>query len=136
VPIFATDPVITYMLCSMRSQAARLAYLPDYFTTLLKAAALNGGSFDAIEDPHGGDYEACAVLIPPGKRVDNPWTLLPAGFVGCLWRLGWGGCKVSLFSSCISDWLGSWISYPFSSLLPIGKEIAGWISPPLVRCLS
>lgn len=38
VPVFATDPLITYMLSSMPSHAARLAYLPDYFTTLLKAA--------------------------------------------------------------------------------------------------
>jgi hypothetical protein len=104
VPIFAPDPVITYMLSSMPSQAARLAYLPDYFSTLLKAAALNGGSFDVIEDP-SGEYEACAVLIPPGKRVDNTWTLLPAGFVGCLWKLGLGGCRVSrsILLSCISS---------------------------------
>jgi len=92
VPVFANDPLITYMLCSMPTQSARLAYLPDYFQTLLKAAALNSASFDTI----GPDskYEACAVLMPPGKHVDNTWTLIPAGFLGCLWRLGWGGCKV------------------------------------------
>ena len=92
VPVFANDPVITYMLCSMPSQSARLAYLPNYFQALLKAATLNGASFDAIGPD--GKYEACAVLMPPGKRVDNTWTLIPAGFLGCLWRLGWGGCKV------------------------------------------
>ena len=80
------------MLCSMPTQSARLAYLPDYFQTLLKAAALNSASFDTIGPD--GKYEACAVLLPPGKRVDNTWTLIPAGFLGCLWRLGWGGCKV------------------------------------------
>jgi hypothetical protein len=76
----------------MPTQSARLAYLPDYFQTLLKAAALNGASFDTIGPD--GKYETCAVLLPPGKRVDNTWTLIPAGFLGCLWRLGWGGCKV------------------------------------------
>ena len=92
VPAFANDPVINYMLCSMPTQSARLAYLPDYFQTLLKAATLNNASFDAIGPD--GKYEACAVLMPPGKRVDNTWTLIPAGFLGCLWRLGWNGCKV------------------------------------------
>jgi hypothetical protein len=91
-PVFANDPVINYMLCSMPNQSARLAYLPDYFHTLLKAAALNDANFGAIE--RDGKYEACAVLMPPGKRVDNTWTLIPAGFFGCLWRLGWSGCKV------------------------------------------
>ena len=92
VTVFANDPVINYMLCSMPTQSARLAYLPGYFQTLLKAAALNDASFDAIG--RDSKYEACAVLLPPGKRVDNTWTLIPAGFFGCLWRLGWDGCKV------------------------------------------
>ena len=82
---------------ALPTQASRDAYLPAYLHALLKAAALNRASFDAIHDPEDTDAdEACAaVLMPPGKRVDNTWTLLPAGFVGCLWRLGWGGCKVS-----------------------------------------
>jgi hypothetical protein len=92
VPVFANDPVINYMLCSMPTRSARLAYLPAYFQTLLKAAALNHASFDAIGPD--GKYEACAVFMPPGKRVDNTWTLVPAGFLGCLWRMGWNGCKV------------------------------------------
>lgn len=70
IPIFATDPLITYMLSSMPSEAVRLAYLPDYFTTLLKAAALNSGSFDITADS-SGNCEAASVLIPPSKRVDN-----------------------------------------------------------------
>ena len=81
----------------MPSRAARVAYLPSYFRALLKAAALNGATFDAVAVGGEGEteYEACAVLMPPGKRVDNTWTLLPAGILGCLWRMGWGGCKVS-----------------------------------------
>ena len=92
VTVFANDPVINYMLCSMPTQSARLAYLPGYFQTLLKAAALNDDSFDSIG--RDSKYEACAVLLPPGKRVNNTLTLIPAGFFGCLWRLGWDGCKV------------------------------------------
>src|SRR5579871_252748 len=58
VPVFANDPIINYMLCSMPTQSARLAYLPNYFHALLKAAALNDASFDAIGPD--GKYEACA----------------------------------------------------------------------------
>jgi hypothetical protein len=86
---FATDPVITYLLHSM-SATARAAYLPSYFSALLKAASLNGARFD-----EAGEWGSCGVLVPPGKRVDNFWTLVPAGFVGMLGRIGVGGCWVS-----------------------------------------
>lgn len=81
------------MLCGMPTEAERLAYLPQYLHTLVKAAALNGATFDEI-----GGYESCAIFMPPGRKVDNVWTLVPAGFFGCLWRLGVGGCQVSGFA--------------------------------------
>jgi hypothetical protein len=85
---FEEDPVITYMLSSMNTEE-RLAYLPKYFNGLLTAAAMNHGKFD-----EAGDWKACGVLMPPGYRVDNPWTILPAGFIPLLWKIGVGGCKV------------------------------------------
>lgn len=87
---FAHDPVITYMLHSMPA-AERATYLPNYFSTLLKAAALNGATFDEAHE-----WASCGVLVPAGKRVDNLWTLLPAGFAGMAWRVGRGGCMVRL----------------------------------------
>ena len=69
--------------------AARTAYLPDYFGALLTAAALNKASIDEI-----GGWRSCGVLVPPGVRVDNPWTLLPAGLVGMAWAVGARGCVV------------------------------------------
>jgi hypothetical protein len=85
---FEEDPVITYMLSSMDKQD-RLAYLPKYFNALLTAAAMNGGRFDEADG-----WKACGVLIPPGHRVDNPWTFLPAGFLSMLWKVGISGCRV------------------------------------------
>lgn len=73
----------------MKDDTARLAYLPTYFRTLLKAAALNDATFDEIDN-----WKCCSVIMPPGKRVDNTWTLLPAGFLGTLWNLGVSGCQV------------------------------------------
>ena len=82
---FNTDPAITYMLTNL-SSAARQSYLFTYFSALLTAAALNGAQF--IE---ANDFSSCMVLIPPGRRVDNPWTLLPAGLLGVVWNLGLKG---------------------------------------------
>jgi GNAT superfamily N-acetyltransferase len=88
--VFATDPVITWLLSSLPSAAARQAYLPAYFHALLKAAALNNATFDEIDG-----WKCVSVLMPPGKRVGNTWTLVPAGMFGVLWKLGWDGCRVS-----------------------------------------
>src|SRR5580700_5416383 len=89
---FVHDPVITYILYSMPPKKRR-AYLPSYFSALLKAAALNSATF---EEANG--WGSCGVLMPPGKRVDNFWTLLPAGLAGMAWMVGAGGCMVCLFS--------------------------------------
>ena len=78
------------MLCSLKDDATREAYLPAYFRTLLKAAALNDAAFDEV-----ADWKCCSVMMPPGKRVDNTWTLIPAGFFPALWKLGVSGCQVS-----------------------------------------
>jgi hypothetical protein len=71
------------------SPEARLAYIPNYFDGLLTAAAMNNAIFD-----EAGDWKSCGVLMPPGCRVDNPLTFLPAGFISMLWNIGVGGCQV------------------------------------------
>ena len=86
--IFGTDPVITYILCSMKPET-RLAYLPKYFSALLTAAGMNKAIFDEADD-----WKCCGVLMPPKRRVDNPWTILQAGFIPMLWNVGVGGCQV------------------------------------------
>jgi hypothetical protein len=71
------------------STETRIAYLPRYFNTLLTAAAMNNASF-----MEANDWESCNILMPPGHKVDNPWTLLPAGFIPLLWNTGIRGCQV------------------------------------------
>jgi hypothetical protein len=68
---------------------ARLAYLPKYFDGLLTAASMNQAKFEEADD-----WKACGVLMPPGCRVDNPLTIIQAGFISMLWNVGIGGCQV------------------------------------------
>lgn len=86
--VFNTDPVIAYMLLSM-SQQQRLAYLPTYWTTLIKSALLNRAVITEADV-----WKSASVLIPPGGYIDNVWTLLWAGFLGVLWKMGLAGIKV------------------------------------------
>jgi GNAT superfamily N-acetyltransferase len=83
---FRSDPVITYLLSTL-SRPQRHAYLKEYFTRLATAAALNSAIFS-----EASDYASIAIVLPPGKSVDNPWTLIPAGLFSVLWRLGIKGC--------------------------------------------
>lgn len=87
--VFKDDPVIRYMTSSL-SQAEHEAYLRPYFRTLWKAALLNDATFQ-----EANDWSCCAVWMPPGKHVDNWLTIIPAGFIGSVVRLGVGGGKVS-----------------------------------------
>jgi GNAT superfamily N-acetyltransferase len=83
---FRSDPVITYLLSTL-PPPQRHAYLEEYFTRLATAAALNDAVFEEAEG-----FSSCSIIIPPGKSVDNPWTLIPAGLFSVLWRLGIKGC--------------------------------------------
>ncbi|KAJ5170083.1 Acyl-CoA N-acyltransferase [Penicillium coprophilum] len=85
--VFDTDPVITYMLLGM-SQQERLAYLPTYWTTLIKSALLNHA---VITEADG--WKAASVMLPPGRSIDNAWNLVWAGFLSVLWRIGLAGVK-------------------------------------------
>ncbi|GLI79933.1 hypothetical protein PoHVEF18_008281 [Penicillium ochrochloron] len=85
--VFDDDPVITYMLLDMPKEE-RLAYLPTYWSILVKSALLN----DALITEADG-WKAGSVVIPPGRHVDNVWTLFYAGFLGVLWKMGASGFK-------------------------------------------
>ena len=86
---FLEDPVIIYMLSSMKPDA-RVAYFPRYFHALLTAAAMNKAIFHEADD-----WKVCGVLMPPGRRVDNPMTIMQAGFLPVLWNIGLKGCQVN-----------------------------------------
>jgi hypothetical protein len=98
--VFDTDPVVAYMLLDM-SLEERLAYLPTYWSTLVRSALMNGA---VITEADG--WKAASVIIPPGKGIDNVWTLLYAGFLCVLWRIGISGLKVSTGSLCVIDLQG------------------------------
>jgi len=86
-PVFEDDPAITYVLNALPRQD-RLAYLPAYFTALLNAAALNRAVFY-----EAASWQCTSVVMPPGEDVGNPWTLIPAGLLPMLGKIGFGGCK-------------------------------------------
>ncbi|KAE8443779.1 hypothetical protein EG329_001373 [Mollisiaceae sp. DMI_Dod_QoI] len=88
---FTTDPVITYFLHTM-PLTKRLAYLTEYFNALLTAAALNDAKFTEIDG-----FKSCVTVMPPGKKADNFATLIPAGLIGALWNIGFGGCSRMIY---------------------------------------
>ena len=86
---FIEDPMICFFLSSM-SDEARLAYLPDYIRFLMKAAQSNDAIFQ-----EANEWSCCAVWMPPGKQaVGGTWTVLRAGFLRCLWNVGFAGVYV------------------------------------------
>ncbi|EPS29360.1 hypothetical protein PDE_04309 [Penicillium oxalicum 114-2] len=84
---FSEDPVINYMLQDIPKRE-RLAYLPTYWSVLVKSALLN----EAVITEADG-WKAAAVVVPPGKQVDNVWTLFYSGFGCVLWKMGFSGLK-------------------------------------------
>ncbi|KFY81584.1 hypothetical protein V500_11290 [Pseudogymnoascus sp. VKM F-4518 (FW-2643)] len=90
-PAFAEDPILTYVLNSL-DPIARRAYLPTYFTALLTQATLNG----AFVFEHS-NWESCLTVLPPGKKFENPFTLLQSGLVAMLRKVG---------LSCVKRMLG------------------------------
>lgn len=87
---FVDDPVLTF-LQNNKPRDQRLSYLPHLFRVLVKAAVLNDAVITEIND-----WEACAIWMPPGKKVDNWATNVQAGFFSVLWNLGIWGVRVSL----------------------------------------
>ena len=69
------------------SREKRIAYLPKYIGYLLKAAALNGAVFAEADD-----WGSAAVWVPPGKKIDNTWTIPQSGMLNVLWNCGLRGC--------------------------------------------
>lgn len=97
---FDNDPVVAYMLLDM-SREERLEYLPTYWSTLIRSALLN----DALITEADG-WKAASVVIPPGKYIDNAWTLLYAGLLCFLWRIGYSGfkvCPATVAAMCSAD---------------------------------
>ena len=85
---FSSDPVIIYLL-NVLPASKQLSYRRSLFDVLLTAGGLNGAAFNEADG-----WQSCAVLMHPGQRVDNPFTLVQSGFFSVLWNLGLKGCAV------------------------------------------
>lgn len=118
--VFDDDPVITYMLLDIPKEE-RLAYLPTYWSILVKSALLNDALITEADD-----WKAASVVIPPGRHVDNVWTLFYAGFLGVLWKMGASGFKVQFPAKVkvksTADWLQRLWS-EFSGMADNAKKI-------------
>lgn len=79
------------MLCSLTPEA-RSAYMQQYFLTLMKAATLSAGIFQ-----QAASWSCIAIWLPPNQHLDAPLTVLRAGFIPCILKLGLGGAKRMLF---------------------------------------
>ncbi|KAJ8128620.1 hypothetical protein O1611_g5015 [Lasiodiplodia mahajangana] len=79
---FHQDPLYTYILHDL-AESKRKEYLPKLFRGVVTASVLNGGSIVEV-----GDWSACAVFMPPGRKPDNVHTLVQAGIASMIWNLG------------------------------------------------
>ncbi|KAL2257509.1 hypothetical protein VTK26DRAFT_85 [Humicola hyalothermophila] len=88
---FYGDPVFTWLLLDypLAEQKPVLARLLRFF---FAAASLNKAIFLEVDG-----FGCAAVLMPPGCRVDNPWTMIPAGLIPSIFHLGLGYFKRALF---------------------------------------
>lgn len=85
---FNTDPVYRWFLHDFPlSQHPNI--LPKFFRPFLIQALLNDGLL--IE---AGNLSSCGLLMPPGSRLENPWTILQAGLVPAVWNVGFSTLKV------------------------------------------
>ncbi|KAI0884539.1 uncharacterized protein GGS22DRAFT_163759 [Annulohypoxylon maeteangense] len=87
-PAFHQDPVFAWLLhkCPIPKLLSRL------FRALFKQASLNKAILVEVDD-----FSCCGILIPPGARLDNPWTMLRAGLIPALVYLGPGPLKRAIF---------------------------------------
>lgn len=85
---FYGDPVFTWLLLDY-PLAEQKPVLGRGLWSFFTAASLNNGLFLEVDG-----FGCAGVLMPPGARIDNPWTMIPAGLIPALIRLGFGYFKV------------------------------------------
>ncbi|GAP85634.1 putative acyl- N-acyltransferase [Rosellinia necatrix] len=84
---FHEDPLYTYILHDL-AEHERKAFLPKLLRGVVAACVLNGGSIIEV-----GDWSACGVFMPPGRKPDNVNTLVRAGITSLIWNLGISSAK-------------------------------------------
>lgn len=94
---FKTDPAITFLMHDWRKED-RLAYLPDYFVTLMTAAAMNDAVFDEawISGPSEDRLApptCSAVWVLPGRKIDSLKSYTSSSMFHMLFKVGFTGIK-------------------------------------------
>lgn len=85
---FYADPVYRWFLHDFPlSQYPNI--LPKFFRPFLVQALLNDALL--IE---AGNSSSCGLIVPPGSRLENPWTILQAGLMPAVWNVGIGTLKI------------------------------------------
>ncbi|KAI8623196.1 hypothetical protein F5Y19DRAFT_493189 [Xylariaceae sp. FL1651] len=84
---FRNDPVFNYFMGAL-SEEERRSFLPAFLTALVKAGTLNSGIILEVSA-----WGCCSVMLPPGKKPDNPFTLIPAGLPSMIMKLKLKGIK-------------------------------------------
>jgi len=80
-----------YMMIGL-SEEARLKTLEIFLKALLKGSVMNEGLILELSN-----WGCCAVLLPPGRKMDNPMTALQAGLMRILMSVKGKGVKVCVF---------------------------------------
>ena len=87
---FSQDPAYTYFFHDV-PQDQRQARRRRAMGGFVKACTLNEG-----EILEAGDWGSCGILMPPGQRAENPFTLIQAGLIPMIINVGLTHCKVRL----------------------------------------
>ncbi|PHH73345.1 hypothetical protein CDD80_3888 [Ophiocordyceps camponoti-rufipedis] len=79
---FKDNPVFTWLLQNV-PLPKHPSVLPKLLRPFFHQALLNGGTF-----VQANDFSSCGLFLPPGARMENPWTMLQAGLIKGLWDVG------------------------------------------------
>lgn len=90
---FEEDPTYAYFFHDVPKEK-RLEGRRKVMGGFAKASALNEG--EIIE---AADWGACGILLPPGRKAENPWTLIQAGLIQMVLSVGLSRCKVR-YAAC------------------------------------
>lgn len=92
---FLGDPPFRWLLHHI-PPSEHETVLAKLMTALVNQGALNGASFVEVSD-----FGCCGFVLPPGKNMENPWTLPAAGLFSTLWTIGLGGFKVFIITPSV-----------------------------------
>lgn len=90
---FEEDPAYAYFFHDV-AQDQRQRGRRKVMGGFVKASVLNDG--EVVE---AGGWGSCGILMPPGKKAENPLTLLQSGLIPMIMSVGVSRCKVRAVST-------------------------------------